>query len=80
MRCSDRMCGALDCLTCHPEGYSIDCEECNGTGKIDISNCCGVEFNIDIMICSKCHEHCDKDSCNECEGTGNVSSQRIKKR
>lgn len=21
-RCSDRMCGALDCLTCHPEGFN----------------------------------------------------------
>jgi len=26
--CRDRMCGASDCLTCHPEGMPDECEEC----------------------------------------------------
>jgi hypothetical protein len=29
MRCRDRMCGADDCIRCHPEGYRRDdCQFC----------------------------------------------------
>lgn len=72
MKCHDRMCGALDCLTCHPEGYSEDCPECEGTGKIDQSNCCGAAMDVDTLICLECKEHCDKDKCNNCDGTGKI--------
>lgn len=79
MKCNDRMCGADDCLNCHPEGYSEECSECEGTGKIDLSNCCGVKFNTDIMICPSCKEHCDRDDCGECNGTGKINSIASKK-
>ena len=40
-----------------------ECSECNGSGKQDISNCCGVFLPNwpDSDICPKCGEHCERD-------------------
>lgn len=53
-----------------------DCPVCEGTGKSDLTNCCGVGYDSDYMICSDCHEHLgDEDvECMDCNGTGKISS------
>lgn len=66
------MCGALDCKTCHPEGYSTECDSCEGTGKVELSDCCGTAFDTDIGICPSCREYCDKSDCGDCDGTGSI--------
>jgi DnaJ-class molecular chaperone len=58
-----------------PEDDTIECPDCDGTGQVDLSNCCGVEFNTDIMMCSDCHEHCDRSDCDTCNGTGQLDSK-----
>lgn len=58
-----------------PEDDNVDCPDCDGSGKVDLSNCCGADVDSDILICSKCHEHCDLSDCDTCEGTGQVSAK-----
>lgn len=51
----------------------MDCKTCNGTGKINQSDCCGAEIYDDVGICSECKEHCEEDECGDCEGTGDAN-------
>jgi DnaJ-class molecular chaperone len=52
-----------------------DCPECNGTGALFRSDCCGAalpeehDFN---HVCPACGEDCEMEPCEECEGTGSV--------
>jgi len=60
--CHDRLCGAIDCATCHP--CYIEPNECHS---------CGECFNDDdLWRCEKCGENfcksCVNDGlCSECE-------------
>jgi len=37
IRCSDGLCGAVDCPRCFPTTwYWEDCPTCDGTGRIDV--------------------------------------------
>ena len=56
----------------------VECPDCEGTGKLQQSNCCGANVDSDILICSDCKEHCDLDECERCEGTGNVNIEKEK--
>ena len=49
----------------------IDCPDCEGTGKYESSNCCGVPLWAGTDICSECKEHVD-DTCDTCSGTGEL--------
>ncbi len=57
----------------------VECDECDGTGKIWFS-CCGDELNEgdfegDDCLCPTCYEHVsidDYDECTTCKGTGEV--------
>ena len=56
IRCHDRMCGALDCLTCYPEGmYYPECEKCGEPFEP-----LGRE-----TLCDICEGHIQCDECNE---------------
>ena len=61
-----------------PDNEVDDCPECDGTGKLQQSNCCGAQVDEDILICSSCKEHCDLDKCENCDGTGviDMSAER----
>jgi len=48
-----------------------DCLECDGSGKADISDCCGAEI-LGEDICADCKEHCEHASCDDCEGLGYI--------
>lgn len=52
-----------------PEGPN-SCQDCDGTGKVSLSNCCGADVDDDILICPACKEHCDVSDCDTCDGTG----------
>jgi len=56
-----------------------DCPECEGTGEVLLSDCCGAEIDSDIMVCTKCKEHCGCSVCDECNGTGHINLT-VKKR
>jgi len=51
-----------------------DCPECDGTGKVSLSDCCGAIDDFDTMICTVCLKPCacELDTCEECKGTGQV--------
>ncbi len=51
-----------------------DCPVCEGTGKSDLTNCCGAGYDSDYMICRDCHEHLgDEDvECMDCNGSGKI--------
>ena len=52
----------------------IDCTDCDGSGKLNDSPCCGASYDSDIMICSDCKEHIGEDDlkCETCNGTGKL--------
>lgn len=57
------------------EALTEECPECEGTGYMDESECCGAAFYGDADddgICGKCKDHCSKAECPECNGTGRV--------
>ncbi len=56
---------------------SVDCDECDGSGTIDQSNCCGANIRSD-GICDDCLEHCSKDNCERCDGTGSISGDKLR--
>lgn len=47
-----------------------ECTTCEGTGKTNVSDCCGAMMDSDILICSDCKEHADCEDCEDCKGTG----------
>ncbi len=51
-----------------------DCTDCEGSGKYELSQCCGASYDSDIMICSDCKEHIGEDDlkCETCNGSGKV--------
>ena len=51
-----------------------DCTECDGTGKVALSDCCGAIVDFDGSVCMYCHKECDSelDTCEDCKGTGEV--------
>ena len=55
-----------------------DCTECDGTGKVAFSDCCGAIAHFDDManemFCMDCFRDCasELDTCDECKGTGEV--------
>jgi len=56
-----------------------ECPDCEGSGELQQSNCCGDEtVDSDILICPSCKEHCELDKCERCDGTGhlNVAKER----
>ncbi len=56
---------------CSPE----DCPDCDGTGYLNESDCCGGTYfgeSNDDGMCGDCHEHCCKAMCETCDGTGNI--------
>jgi DnaJ-class molecular chaperone len=61
-----------------PEYDTIECEDCDGTGTVPLSNCCGADVDTDILICSDCKEHCDISECDTCAGNGYVTKKTKK--
>ena len=55
-----------------------DCTECDGTGKVALSDCCGaiaiLNTQLNKMTCMSCFKPCDSelDTCDDCYGTGEV--------
>lgn len=51
-----------------------DCTDCDGSGKLNDSPCCGASYDSDIMICSDCKEHIGEDDlkCETCNGKGKL--------
>lgn len=52
----------------------IECDVCNGAGKLYFS-CCGDDMpNSDSDICPTCKEHCGRESepCEHCNGEGEI--------
>ena len=74
----DRAQIAYDNMMPPDDGPELECPDCDGTGKIQQSNCCGASVDSDILICSDCKEHCELDECSRCEGTGNLNVEREK--
>lgn len=59
-------------LAQNPLLTAVDCQECDGTGKVCYS-CCGDDIKgNDIDLCPTCYEHCgmDEEDCESCGGTG----------
>lgn len=53
-----------------------ECDTCQGTGKLSISECCGAEMDgemQDVGICPDCHDHCRVAVCEDCNGTGFIN-------
>ena len=52
-----------------------ECKQCEGTGKVQESPCCGAGYDDDIMICYDCNEHIGEDDleCEECKGKGTIN-------
>ena len=48
---------------------SIECEECNGEGRIEIGPECD---RVASMCCGGCYR---EESCEECHGEGNMASE-----
>lgn len=50
------------------------CEQCNGSGRLELSPCCESGYDTDIMICYECNEHIGEDDldCENCNGTGQI--------
>ena len=61
------------------EDEQIECEYCEGTGRLFFS-CCGDDIRgNDIDLCPTCHEHCDTEEgeeCEECNGTGKLTIKK----
>ena len=59
-RCKHCKCGTI------PAGWNYlahDCPDCDGTGyEIEVSECCGAEFEDDSDICPECKEHTGRDN------------------
>ena len=55
-----------------------DCTECDGTGKVALSDCCGAIVTLDDILnevfCMTCLKpcECELDTCEDCKGTGQV--------
>lgn len=56
-----------------------ECPMCEGTGKSDLTACCGASYDSDYMICTDCHEHLgDEDTdCMDCNGKGIIDSPSV---
>ena len=56
-----------------------ECTQCEGTGELLESPCCGARYSKDYMICSDCKEHIGEEDieCEECNGTGTLNKQQI---
>jgi len=58
-----------------------DCPECEGTGKVSLSDCCGAlrdfDETLDETFCMACLKECEceLDTCDDCDGTGEVQYQ-----
>lgn len=58
----------------------IICPDCDGEGKLNVSDCCGAEPSgngdsdtSDYGICPECHEYCSYGvTCERCSGTGEI--------
>lgn len=59
----------------------IECEECDGTGRVFFS-CCGDDIRgNDIDLCPTCYEHCDTEEgeeCESCDGKGFINGEPVK--
>jgi len=51
-----------------------ECNSCDGTGRLPMSECCGAD--IVNGICSECGEHAMGEQCDICNGTGEVETDR----
>lgn len=54
-----------------------ECKDCEGTGKAELSPCCGAGYDSDMLMCYECHEHLgDEDiECENCNGTGEIENE-----
>ncbi len=55
-----------------PDDNTVVCEDCEGEGRIHLSNCCDAEMDMDREMCMKCHEHCEDYECDTCKGAGEI--------
>lgn len=56
------------------EPVAKECPECDGSGKLNDSPCCGASYDSDILICMECKEHIGEDDlkCESCDGKGTL--------
>lgn len=49
-----------------------ECEDCDGTGFLNISDCCGGTLYGEEpdYICGECKDHCTNAVCDACDGKG----------
>lgn len=50
-----------------------DCEPCDGSGYLPISECCEAEMDarhVKEGVCPTCHQLCDRIDCGDCDGSG----------
>ena len=57
------------------EDESVECPDCEGTGMIAESNCCGSKI-LEPDICAHCKEHTEKSVCDRCDGTGYLDVEK----
>lgn len=52
----------------------VECEDCDGEGTLDESDCCGASLigGGDDKLCKDCKEHSQKAICDTCKGTGKI--------
>jgi len=62
-----------------PEDNRIECPTCEGSGRLNMSDCCEAEIVSEVM-CSKCGEICEPAKCTTCEGDGVVEPPRKEER
>lgn len=63
------------------DGGPEACEACDGTGELNVSECCGASLAGEWgeqMICPLCGEDCSRWECEGCggSGTGEAESER----
>ncbi len=67
--CNDGSTSDTKTCRCQCDREPEPCEECDDTGYLDISDCCGAELLGDSSdyICKDCGEHCEAQKC-DCGG------------
>ena len=50
-----------------------ECCDCDGSGHLSDSECCGADLNN--SLCMACKEHAEGEECETCEGSGEVRKE-----
>jgi len=61
-----------------PEDNRVECPDCEETGKVGESNCCGAPILMGDL-CAECKEHCEEADCPRCNGDGYIDGEGEKR-